>query len=468
MSGGKRGKEMERKVLWEKAEPARKGAGFAVRQRAAVRLDAVLRGQAFSPFGPEEIKEGRDRALANRLVTLALRRHGHLNRVMGALLERGVPKRSGLFEAALRLGLAQLLFLPEAGAHSAVHLAVEVVRADRRASRFHRLLNGVLRQAQREQEIWRHQDSVLLFPPWLAGAWAARYGRDNLERFATALLEGAPLDLTLKGAVGGEAGSQEGKENPDRLPGAVRLMADSVRVARRDRPVEDMAGYRQGEWWVQDVAAAIPARLFTLEKGARVLDMCAAPGGKSAQLVKAGYRVTALDNSPARLERLRENLVRLDYQARIVLGDATTFAVRDEEKYDGILIDAPCTATGTFRRHPEVLWHRSEEDVKNRVLLQRSMIRNGLACLGAGGQLVLCVCSLLEEEGEAQARWVSHNFPQLELVPITQGELAGLEGALTGPGWLRTHPGLDPAGGVKGGMDGFFAARWVLRERQGL
>ncbi|VAW25153.1 16S rRNA (cytosine(967)-C(5))-methyltransferase [hydrothermal vent metagenome] len=430
-------------------------AGLGVRQQAALALSKVLKGEVFEPFSANEIANSRDRALANRLVTMSLRRHGHLDQIIKSLLDRGVPKRSGVFEAALRIGLTQLLFLPDIAEHSAIHLAVETIRQDRRASRFDKLLNGVLRQAQRESQQWLSLENHLLFPSWIAQSWAKNYGDEALEKFGEALLQGAPLDLTLK------------EKTPDIMEqlGATETIFDSVRVFSREKPVHKLPLYDEGEWWVQDVAATIAARLFTFEGGAKnynpkVLDMCAAPGGKTAQLAKTGYEVTALDNSPKRLQRLRENFKRLKYLIETLEADANDFST--DQKFDGILIDAPCTASGVFRRHPEVLWQRGKEEIADRVALQQKLISSAVKSLVDGGQLIYCVCSLHEDEGESQVNWVSKNFPQLQLLPITEQELDGLEGAITHQGYVRTHAGLSFSNQIEGAMDGFFIARWRL------
>ncbi|MCF6325990.1 MAG: methyltransferase domain-containing protein [Devosiaceae bacterium] len=427
-------------------------AGLAVRKKAALSLDKVLRGEVFEPFGSAEIADSRDRALANRLVTMSLRRHGHLNQIIKSLLDRGMPKRSGLFEAALRIGLTQLLFLPDIGEHSAIHLAVESIRSDRRASRFDKLLNGILRQAQREGQQWRSLEKRMLFPSWIAQSWAKNYGDEALEKLGESLLQGAPLDLTLK----------ENSSDMIEQLGATATMFDSVRVFSREKPVHKLPLYEEGKWWVQDVAATIAARLFTLnsDKKSRVLDLCAAPGGKTAQLVKAGYEVSALDNSPKRLQRLKDNFKRLKYPIKIIEADANDFST--DQKFDGILIDAPCTASGVFRRHPEVLWQRGKEEIADRAILQQKLISSAVKSLVDGGQLIYCVCSLHEEEGEGQVNWVSKNFPQLQLLPISNQELDGLEGAINHQGCVRTHAGLSFSNQTEGGMDGFFIARWRL------
>ncbi len=447
------GKQAGKPVNKGKQTGGRHIPGLLVRMEAARALNEVLKGASFVPMDKKLFKDGRDRALANRLVTTALRRHGHLNEIIAGLLKQGIPARSGLFEAILRLGLTQLLFMAEQGAHSAIHLSVEAVRRQRRASRFDRLLNAVLRQGQREAEIWQNLDNCLLFPAWLQKKWRAQYGAAALERFGEALLAGAELDLTL------------GENDPELVQalGATKLLFDSVRIRQRDSSVTDLPFYDEGRWWVQDVAAAIPARLFDLAPGARVLDLCAAPGGKTAQLLKAGYKVTALDNNSGRLERLKENLQRLNYRARVVVAQAEDF--RASEKFDGVLIDAPCSATGTLRRHPEVIWNRGEKEVKSRIDLQRQMIRAGADNLKPGGVLVFCTCSLQAEEGEEQGEWIRENLNFLKDDPISSCEIDGLKGAISNKGWVRTHPGLDVAKEnneniYRGTLDGFFIARF--------
>ena len=239
------------------------------------------------------------------------------------------------------------------------------------------------------------------------------------------------------------------------------MLADTVRVAERDSAVDALPGFAEGRWWVQDAAAAIPARLLQLNPGARVLDLCAAPGGKTAQLVKAGYSVTALDNDTGRLERMSGNLARLGYTPEIVEADGLTW--RPAQKFDGVLLDAPCSATGTFRRHPEVIWHRDAADVAGRVALQRRFIAAATDCLNPGGVLIYCVCSLEPDEGEDQARWIAGHATLLEPYPVTAEELDGLAGAVTADGHVRTWPGLPVPGENGGTLDGFFVARYRRR-----
>ena len=429
-----------------KSEPA----GLRLRLVAAQRLKDVLAGSNFAPLTAAELADGRDRALANRLITTALRRQGQLNFIIHALLDKGMPGKSGTFEAVLRLSLAQLVFLPDLGAHSALFLAVEAVKRDPKARHLSGLMNAVLRNAQANSAKFGMLSDDLLIPDTFGDTWLEAYGEEAIGAFSTALLAGAPLDLTLK---------SDDAELIDAL-GAERLIGDSVRIEQRDRPVEALPGFAEGQWWVQDAASAIPARLLGARSGGRVLDLCAAPGGKTAQLIKAGYQVTALDSDATRMERLKQNLSRLDYKAETVVADAGNYA--PASSYDGVLLDAPCSATGTFRRHPEVIWHRSAGDVAGRVRLQRALLANAFRCLDASGVLVYCVCSLEPAEGEAQVDWALDALPGLELWPVTPAELPGLENAVTARGLVRTHPGMAP-GGHEGGMDGFFVARFRRR-----
>lgn len=425
--------------------------GLVLRIAASERLAEVLKGVNFVPFSAAEMPDGRDRAIANRLVTTALRRHGQLDFAIARYLDRGIPKKSGPFEALLRLCLSQLLYLPELGDHSALFLAVEATKRDTRSQHLSKLMNAVLRRAQGEAHFLRGLPAPSLFPERLGLLWIKTYGDDALEGMADALVEGAQLDLTVK-------------DNNATLVDALKaspVIADTVRVATRDSAVDMLPGYAEGNWWVQDVAAAIPARLLRLSAGARVLDLCAAPGGKTAQLIKAGYTVTALDNDAGRVERMAGNLSRLGYAADLVVADG--LAWEPESKFDGVLLDAPCSATGTFRRHPEVIWHRSAADVAGRVALQRRFIAAAAKCLNPGGVLVYCVCSLEPEEGEEQAQWIAGNIDSLEPVPVTPDELPGFEQALTSGGFVRTLPGMPVPGENGGTLDGFFVARYRRR-----
>ena len=423
--------------------------GLATRKLAAETLAGVLAGQPFTPIGAAQLADSRDRAFANRLVTTALRRNGHLDTIIAALLERGLPKRAGLFAPLLYIGLCELLFIEGAAAHAAIDSAVTLLKADRRGGHLAKLLNATLRSAQRRSEEFTALPPETLIPEPFRSAWRQLYGEDALLRFAEALVAGAPLDLSFK------------TDDPtlvDELQ-ARPTLPPSARIETRDRIVGELPGYDAGAWWVQDVAATVPARLIDLPAGARVLDLCAAPGGKTAQLCAAGYTVTALDNDQTRLARLEANLARLGYGAEIICADAAE--PLDLAPFDAILIDAPCSATGTFRRHPEVLINRRQKDIADRVGLQRRIVANAVPLLKPGGQLVFATCSLEPAEGEEQADWIARAFPNLTATALKPAERQMLAPALTSTARLRTHPGLVWPELGPGGMDGFFVARFI-------
>jgi 16S rRNA (cytosine967-C5)-methyltransferase len=420
-------------------------AGLGLRRAASAALEAVLSGRPFEPIGPGTLPEGRDRAIANRLVTLALRHHGQIDIILDECLDKGLPRKAGSFEAVVRIAIAQLVYLPDLGAHSALFLAVETLKRDPKARHLSGLINAVLRRVQANSARYGTMPDREALPPAVVARWSSIYGDGFVDAMAEALVTGAVLDLTLK------------TPDPELVEtlGADPLWGPSVRITDRDRTVEALPGYDEGAWWVQDAAAAIPATLLALPEGARVLDLCAAPGGKTAQLVAAGYAVTALDADPTRIDRLRTNLDRLGMSPEIVMADATSFT--PPEPFDAVLLDAPCSATGTFRRHPEVLWHRTAADIASRVALQRTLLAKAATMLEPGGTLIYAVCSLEPEEGEDQQRWALGTLTELEAAPIAPEDVA-LPDAVTAAGALRLHPGL-----VAGGMDGFFVARFRRR-----
>lgn len=423
-------------------------AGLKPRLEAAEHLSAVLRGKQFTPISASVIADQRDRALANRLVTVALRRHGQISEILKELLARGIPKKSGTLEAILRIGIAQLLYMPEMADHSALHLSVEAAKKDNKAQAFAKLANGVLRTVQREAEKFLALDDSLLVPQSLRTQWQAKYGAEAVQVFAQALIDGAPLDITFP----------DGDADTLQALGAEFLIADTYRIVARDKSVINLEGFDEGKWWVQDVSAAIPARLLYAKQGQDVLDVCAAPGGKTMQLAKAGAFVTAVDVDGVRMERVQQNLDRVGLDAKLVVSDALGYS--PNRQFDKILIDAPCSATGTFRRHPEVLWQRDDDGIKERVQLQRKLISHAVKQLKSGGEMVYCVCSLETAEGENQVGWTLKNNPELELVAIRPEELDGWAEPILHDGTLRLHPALSLPNEKSGSLDGFFVARF--------
>lgn len=425
--------------------------GLKLRLEAAFHLKSVLEGKPFAPIAPDRLAESRDRALANRMVTTALRRNGQIDAVFKDVLAKGVPQRAGILEAVLRIAVTQLLWLDDIPAHSAIHLGVESARADKRAGRFDKLVNGVLRSVQRQTDQFKALGNDTLIPAWLASQWSKSHGADTVARFAEILVQSPPLDLTLK------------TPDPDLIAalGGQPALGPSVRVAERDAAVADLPGFAEGKWWVQDVSATLPARLLNAAAGEKILDLCAAPGGKAAQLAAAGAEVTALDISADRMERVRANLSRLHLGAEIVVADALKYT--PGAVFDAVLLDAPCSATGTFRRHPEVLLHRNAEGIAERVTLQRKMLAHAASLLKPGGRLVYCVCSLETAEGEDQIGWVQKALPDLELAAVDADELDGWGTPLTPEGAVRLTPAMTLPGNIAGGLDGFFIARFVKK-----
>ncbi len=382
----------------------------------------------------------RDRAAAHRLAAMVLRRLGTLDAVLEPLLARAPPPPVRL---ALRLGAAQLMFL-DTPAHAAVGTAVDLVRR-RRLAPFAGLVNAVLRRvaAAGERALDGLDQARLDVPAWLWASWGP-----EARQIAETIRQEAPLDLTLRHHVMLPGGLPEGGVV---LPNGTLRLPAGTRVA-------DLPGYEQGAFWVQDVAASLPVRLLAPKPGERIADLCAAPGGKTAQLAAAGAQVTALDRDPVRLDRLRGNLQRLGLHAELIEADATAW--RPQSLFDAILLDAPCSATGTVRRHPDVLRSRRPADLEPLRVAQDRLIDAAISMLRPGGRLIYAVCSMQREEGEARIEpaLVSGLFSGLRLQPFSAAELAPLPEAVTPKGYLRTHPGLWAE---LGGMDGFFAARLV-------
>ena len=392
----------------------------------------------------------RDRRLARAIVTAALRHHGEIEAALARLIERP-PRRAGQLFRILEVAATQLLYL-DVPDHAAVSIAMEQVTADRDALHFKGLANAVLRRMGRErQAILAAIDSPrAAVPDWLWRRWAGTYGEDAARRIAAANLEEPALDLTVKADPEGWA---------ERLGGIV-LSTGSVRLVA-DAPVPGLPGFAEGEWWVQDAAAALPPRLLTGIAGKRVADLCAAPGGKTAALIQAGAKVTAVDISLERLKRVTANLDRLGLSAEIVAADVLNWT--PPEPFDAILLDAPCTATGTIRRHPDVAWLKRPEDVKSLADLQGRMIDRAVNWLKPGGVLVYATCSLEPEEGEHQMARALHRH-DLDILPVDPGEIGGLTEAVLPSGAIRTLPFQLPGPAPRlTGLDGFFVMR--LRRR---
>jgi 16S rRNA (cytosine967-C5)-methyltransferase len=433
--------------------------GLAARRIAADILDGVLHkhrtlddqldGAAAHPA--LKTLADRDRALMRRLVATILRRLGTLGHLLSRLLDRGIPADAPRAQSALLIGAAQILWM-DVPDHAAVDLSVRLVQSDRRAAKYAGLVNAVLRRCAREGAglVDEVKDETLDIPAWLLKRWIAHYGESTAKAMAHAILHEPSLDLTVKSDPAQWATRLHGEELPT---GTVRtLLQGSVTM---------LPGFSEGAWWVQDAAAALPARLFGDIKGKAIVDFCAAPGGKTAQLAQAGARVIALDRSPARAARLKDNMTRLSLEAEAIVMDATEWQ-GDAGGFDGILIDAPCSSTGTIRRHPDVAWLRQEADIAALVTLQKRLLQKAAGLLRPGGTLVYCTCSLEPEEGEAAVTALLSAETDLKRAPVAPEEVAGLAEIINPQGDLRTLPShLVHADPRLGGLDGFYAARLV-------
>lgn len=401
-------------------------------------LDSVLASHASLAKVPE-----RDRAFLRHLVITSLRHVGEIDALLAKLMKKPLAANQRELRAILRLGAAQILFM-EVPAHAAVGESVKLVRGS--ITPMKGLVNAVLRRLEREGEtlldgLDRPRANT---PGWLWESWAAAYGRPMARRIAEAHMSEPPLDLSVKA----DANRWAERLSADRLPtGGLRLPAGRGDVTR-------LAGFEEGGWWVQDAAASLPAQLLGDVAGKRVADLCAAPGGKTAQLAAAGAEVIALDRDEARLETLKANLERLSLAAEVVAADAAEW--RPAGPLDAILLDAPCTATGTIRRHPDIAWLRRPADPGKLAKLQDRLLRNAGRMLEPGAVLVYAVCSLQPEEGPERIAALMAEDAGLERLPIDPAELNGLSDLITPEGDLRTLPCHLPE---RGGMDGFYAAR---------
>ncbi|MEO0999486.1 MAG: transcription antitermination factor NusB [Pseudomonadota bacterium] len=423
--------------------------GLAARRGAAALIAGVL--QEGRPLGEQPGALAKlppeARARAQALAATVFREMGPLD----ALLDRFLRKPPPLpVRIVLRIGAAELL-VDGVPAHAAVDGAVRLVQATRKTAHLSGLANAVLRRVAAEgPAIWRELAPQPL-PGWIAGPVAAVGGARAAEQIAVAHRRAAPLDLTLRDP--GTAARWAERLEAEVLPtGTLRRAGGQVTA---------LPGFDDGAWWVQDAAAALPVRLLGELRGRPVLDLCAAPGGKTLQLAAAGAEVTALDSSGARLARLRENLARTRLEARVVEADALDWLAAPGPEVPAILLDAPCSATGTMRRHPELPWLRDGTGLGALGTLQAAMLDRAADRLAPGGRLVYAVCSLLPAEGAEQIAALLARRPELSVIradPVALGLPEAAACAETGG--LRTTPALWPE---RGGLDGFYMAALTRR-----
>ncbi len=426
--------------------------GLPARRLAADIVDGFVRrvrplDELLEVAGLGVLDEERDRALVRVIVATVARRLGTLRHLLAAFLERGLPQSAPRVESALLIGAAQILWL-DVPDHAAVDLSVRLAQEDRHARHYSALVNAVLRRVAREGGARLASiDSVLLdTPEWMLKRWQAQSGEDTARAIASANANEPALDLTVKDDPAQWAARLDGRALPT---GSVRVVAHG--------PVTRLSGFDEGAWWVQDAAAALPVKLLGDIRGQAVADICAAPGGKTAQLAAAGAKVTAVDRSEPRLKRLRENLARLGLDAEVIKADATQWR---GGPFDAVLVDAPCLATGTIRRHPDIPWLKQEAELSKLASLQARLLDRAAELVRPGGTLIYCTCSLEFEEGARAIDALLARNSALQRRPITAPEVGGLTEFITAQGDLRTLPCHWPdPNSQMAGLDGFFAAR---------
>ena len=427
--------------------PARKAAIEILRRVLSEKrpLDITLSQSADGgPFGGLTQK---DRALARAIVSTSLRRKGQIDDLIARFSNSPLNRKpSGIAYEALLSGGAQILFL-RVPAHAAIDLAVRAVSYDRRGGRkLTGYVNAVLhRIAEVGPSTLETQNAGRLSTPgWLYESWTKAYGGPGAAAIAAAHLKDPDLDIS----VAADPDQWVERLNGTQIGPITLRLTDGGRIDR-------LEGYEDGAWWVQDVAATLPAELLGDVRGKKVFDLCAAPGGKTAQLAAAGASVTAVDVSEARLKRLRENVERLKLDVTVVQSDV--MELDESNNADAVLLDAPCSATGTIRRHPDILHLKSKGDIKKLADLQSRLLRRSSTLVKPGGMLIYCVCSLQSDEGEKQVQKFLKDHTDFEREPVSPAELPWLPEAVTPSGDVRTLPSMSPGGQT--GMDGFYVAR---------
>ncbi|MET3589135.1 16S rRNA (cytosine967-C5)-methyltransferase [Bartonella silvatica] len=435
--------------------------GLAVRQVCVRLLGAVLNKHA-SLSGLVDNEHGhpqylelsyRDRSLCRAILSAVLRHRGQITAILSRFLTRSLPPQAFSLQHLLHIGVAQILYL-DIPDHAAIDLAVRVAKLDPRMRRFSGMVNALLRNVAREAAVLQQQAlSLEEVPAWFGQLLVSTYGKEKAEQILAIQSAPPPLDLTVKSDRAGWA---------ERLGGVV-LSNGSVRLSSVDCPVSDLPGYKEGAWWVQDFAAALPACLLGNIQGKQVADLCASPGGKTAQLALQGACVTAIELSANRIKRLKANMERLHFTVSTWQGDVRNF--HPKQLFDAVLLDAPCSSTGTIRRHPDILWTKSMDDIVKLAALQYDLLVAAIALVKKGGCLVFSNCSLVKEEGEDLIEKILAERCDVILDPICKNEVEFLAHLLSDRGFLRTtpadfcHQSFDTEKNVFLGMDGFFAAR---------
>ncbi|BBL53977.1 MFS transporter [Bartonella quintana] len=436
--------------------------GLTVRQ-VCVRLLGAVIDKRTSLAGLTDNEHGhpqylglshRDRLLCRAILGAALRHRGQITAALSRFLTRPLPPQAFSLQHLLHISVAQILYL-DIPDHAAIDLAVRVAKIDPRMRRFSGLVNVLLRNVAREAVfLCRKVPTIEEIPGWFGQLLVSTYGKEKTDQILAIQSLEPPLDLTVKSDSVGWA---------ERLGGII-LPNGSVRLGRLNCSVSELPGYADGDWWIQDFAAALPACLLGNIYGKQVVDLCASPGGKTAQLALQGADVTAVDLSAHRLKRLKENMKRLHFSVRYHEGDVKDF--HPKRLFDAALLDAPCSSTGTIRRHPDILWTKSMHDVIKLAALQYDLLVAAIALVKKGGRIVFSNCSLAREEGEDLIEKILSTCNDVVLEPICAEEMGALAHLLSAKGILRTtpadfcHENFDAEKKMFLGMDGFFTARF--------
>ncbi len=389
--------------------------------------------------------EPRERAFAQNLVATTLRRLGQIDDLINQCMNRPLKRQAVAVRDVLRLGICQLIFL-RIPAHAAVDTTVSMLD-EIKFSYYKKLVNAIMRRLSLEGErlVGNQYAARLNTPEWLWRSWTNAYGKASCHSIALAHLREPPLDLTVK-------------ENPETWAanlGATMLTSGTLRLTKSSN-ITLLDGFEEGAWWVQDVSASLPVALLGNIKGKHIIDLCAAPGGKTAQLVSRGAKVIAIERSANRLKRLKENLSRLKMTAETFCCDATQWT--SYKKADAVLLDAPCSSTGAIRRHPDIPYLKKQKDVEKLSNIQYRLLKAALKMVKPGGMVVFCTCSLQPEEGPELIKKVLETHSSFRLEAIKPSEIGDLEELIDDDGTIRCLP-YNLA--EQGGMDGFFIARLI-------
>ncbi len=399
--------------------------------------------QALVKSGFLQLKELRDKSFC-RLVTLATLRHwGQIRQALLPYIKKPIPAVDAVVYNIIASALAQVIIL-KTPPHAVVHTAVEAVKVFYHLRKYQGFVNAILQKWLRDhQSGFNLPDAQFNYPNWLLQSWSSLYGSIKTDKIISSFQQEPMLHLSIKNQTEYWAMQLQAKH-----------LTENVYYRQTDGDISHLPGYHEGAWWIQNAAATLPASLLHIQPGERVLDLCAAPGGKTAQLAATGAFVTAVDNDGVRLNILQQNMRRLGLEADIVQADVCAWRPSAPAHY--ILLDAPCSATGTLRRHPEIAWRRTLNDIDRLVGQQRQLLQSAYHMLAPGGKMIYATCSLQPEEGEQQIEWFLATYPEIRIDPIRPAEPNQLQTVISDQGTIRTMPYDHPEAG---GLDGFFIAR---------